>query len=65
MTQRLTTAQAEEYIGVPAATLRFWRHKGEGPASYTLGGRRVVYDREDLDAWIDAQKKATVRGGIA
>lgn len=62
---RLTTAQAAEYVGVPAATLRYWRHKGEGPASYMLGGRRVVFDREDLDAWLDAQKKATVRGGVA
>lgn len=64
MSTRLTTTQAEEYTGVPAATLRYWRSRGEGPASYTLGGRRVVYDLADLDAWLDAQKKATVRGGV-
>lgn len=63
--RRMTTNQAADYIGIPAATARYWRHKGEGPASYTLGGRRVVYDLADLDAWLDAQKAATVRGGIA
>ncbi|MDN5760048.1 MAG: helix-turn-helix domain-containing protein [Tomitella sp.] len=65
MTRRLTTTEAAEYIGIPAATVRYWRHKGEGPASYTLGGKRVFFDKDDLDAWIDAQKRATVRGGVA
>lgn len=63
--RRMTTTQVEAYTNIPAATLRWWRHRGEGPASYVLGGRKVVYDLADLDAWLDAQKAATVRGGIA
>lgn len=62
---RMTTAQAAEYIGLPAATLRFWRHRGDiGPASYTLGGKKVMYDVADIDSWLIEQKKATLRGGI-
>lgn len=63
MPNRLTTAQVEDFTGVPQATLRYWRHKGTGPASYTLG-RRVVYDAADVVAWVEAQKKATVVGGV-
>lgn len=65
-TTRMSTTQVEEHTGIPAATLRFWRHKGNiGPASYTLGGRKVVYDVADVDAWLAEQKKATLRGGAA
>lgn len=38
----------------PEATLRFWRHKGTGPKSF-LVGRRVMYRRVDIEAWLDAQ----------
>jgi hypothetical protein len=34
--------------------LRYWRHLGTGLRSFRLG-RRVVYRREDLRSWIDAQ----------
>lgn len=35
------------------ATMRWLRHTGEGPKSGKLG-RRVVYRRSDVQAWIDA-----------
>jgi hypothetical protein len=44
-----------ELLRVPVATLRWWRHKGIGPRSFKLG-RHVLYERSDLDAWIDAQR---------
>ena len=56
----LTIEEASEYTGLPVATLRWKRAKGEGPIGYLLG-RRLRYDREDLDAWIAAQKAATAR----
>jgi DNA-binding transcriptional MerR regulator len=43
-----------EMTGLPEATLRYWRHVGIGPPSARLG-RRVVYRRADVDAWIDEQ----------
>ncbi len=49
----LTITEAAELLRAPVATLRYWRHLGTGPASFRLG-RRVLYRREDLNAWIDA-----------
>ena len=59
---RLNTAQASEYLGIPVATLRWFRHMGQGPRSYRLG-HRAFYDLADLQAWVAAQKAATQRGG--
>jgi excisionase family DNA binding protein len=50
----LTITEAAELLRAPVATLRYWRHLGTGPASFRLG-RRVLYLRKDLHAWIDAQ----------
>ena len=49
----LTIAEAADLLRAPIATLRYWRHLGTGPASFRLG-RRVLYRRDDLNAWIDA-----------
>ena len=63
-TTRLSTRQASEYLGVPEATLRWWRSRGKRePKSYALSPRHVVYDLVDLDAWVAAQKENTERGG--
>ena len=50
----LTITEAAELLRAPVATLRYWRHLGTGPRSFRLG-RRVLYRRDDLRAWIDAQ----------
>lgn len=52
------------YTGIPEATLRYWRMSGIGPASWKIG-RKVVYDRAELDRWMAEQKAATLRGGQA
>ncbi len=51
----LTITEAAEVLRTPVATLRYWRHLGTGPRSFRLG-RRVLYRRDDLHAWIDAQR---------
>jgi hypothetical protein len=61
--QRLTLKQTSEYLNIPENTLRWWRTINEGPRSYALG-RKVFYDRVDLDQWTDSQKMATARGGV-
>jgi excisionase family DNA binding protein len=51
----LTITEAADLLRAPVATLRYWRHLGTGPRSFRLG-RRVLYRRDDLHAWIDAQR---------
>lgn len=57
----LTTAEVADQLRIPPATLRYWRHVGDiGPASFRLG-RRVVYRRDVVEAWIAAQEAADPR----
>lgn len=60
---RLSTAEAAELAGVAESTLRYYRHAGIGPASYTIGSK-VYYDLTDLTDWLAAQKAASLRGGV-
>ncbi|MCX7540616.1 helix-turn-helix transcriptional regulator [Corynebacterium antarcticum] len=57
----LTTAQASELLGIPVATLRYWRSIGQGPRSFKMG-RLTFYRRDELEAWVEAQYNATVSG---
>lgn len=41
-------------LNVPVATLRWMRHKGEGPRGVSIGGR-IKWKREEVLAWIDQQ----------
>ena len=60
---RLSTAEAAKVAGVAESTLRYYRHAGIGPASYTIGFK-VYYDLPDLTDWLAAQKAASLRGGL-
>ena len=61
---RLTTQQASEWLGLPEATLRWYRHRGDrGPRSYQLGSR-IFYDLSDLEQWEQEQKATTAKGGV-
>ncbi|AQA20750.1 helix-turn-helix domain protein [Rhodococcus sp. MTM3W5.2] len=61
----LTTKQVAQEFGISEGTLRYWRHCDEGPASFRLGAKRVVYRRSAVEDWIFAQEAATTRGGVA
>ena len=52
----LDTGQAAEYLGISPSTLNRMRVTGEGPR-YSKAGRRVIYDIEDLDAWVEKRKR--------
>lgn len=56
----LTTAEVAAQTRTPPATLRYWRHCGEGPASFRLG-RRVVYRLDVVERWITEQEAADPR----
>lgn len=45
-------------------TLRYLRHKGEGPASFVVNGR-VLYRKGEIERWLAEQEATTTRGGAA
>lgn len=67
--QILTTKQVEDrYPFLPAATLRYWRSMGVGPASFSVGSGargKVLYRVSEIERWLDEREKATSRGGVA
>ena len=52
----LDTRQAAAYLGLSSRMLRTMRAEGEGPP-YARAGRRVIYDRLDLDDWVARRKQ--------
>lgn len=51
----LTLGEVAEMTRTTPGTLRWWRHLGtRGPKSFRIG-RRVMYRRGDVDAWLAAQ----------
>jgi predicted DNA-binding transcriptional regulator AlpA len=46
------------------ATLRWLRHRGEGPKGHRAG-RRVYYRRGDVTAWLAEQERAAIASGAA
>jgi DNA-binding transcriptional MerR regulator len=53
----LTTKEVAGITRAPVSTVRYWRHIGIGPKSFHLG-RRVVYWRRDVIAWLGEQEVA-------
>lgn len=60
----LQAKDCEFLTGIPAATWRYWAHKGVGPASFKLGRRRV-YRRSVVESWIQEQETITGTKGAA
>jgi excisionase family DNA binding protein len=52
-TEYITLPEASDLIRTPIGTLYQWRTKKIGPPSMKVG-RRVLYKRSDLDAWLDS-----------
>lgn len=51
-------AEAAEQLRIPINTLRYYRSRGVGPASFRLG-RGIVYTQQALDEWVDQQQAAS------
>lgn len=56
--KKLPTPLAAQYCGLGKSTFDKFRLVGGGPA-YIKIGSRVVYDVDDLDAWLDQHKRAS------
>lgn len=52
----MTTYEAADFLGFTAGTLRVWRSLGKGPSYYKVGNT-VRYERDDLEAWKNANTK--------
>jgi excisionase family DNA binding protein len=52
----LSTQELAEETGVPERTLSQWAYMGRGPAYLKIGKHRR-YRREDVDAWLEAQRR--------
>lgn len=49
--EMLTPRDVSIAYGIAEGTLANWRHQKIGPRFYRLGGRKIAYDRRDLDQW--------------
>ncbi len=58
MTSKLNTKDAAEFLNLSAGTLEVWRCHGRGPR-YAKLGKRVVYDKVDLEAFVIGRKVYT------
>jgi len=59
---RLTPTEVAEEFGdfFSESRLRQWRWRGGGPA-YTKCGRRCLYRRADIVAWLEANTRSCTR----
>jgi predicted DNA-binding transcriptional regulator AlpA len=55
----MRTPQAADYVGLSASTLEKFRLTGDGPPYRKAGPKIVVYRPEDLDAWLDANRRSS------
>lgn len=49
--QLLTVNEVADETSIPVQTLYWYRHKGTGPKCARFG-KRLMYRRQDLEAWI-------------
>jgi excisionase family DNA binding protein len=49
------------FLGVPVATIYDWRVAGKGPVGIRVG-RHVRFTRQDVAAWVDAQRETRPGG---
>jgi len=47
----LSPREVAEVFGIATGTLANYRCKRIGPKFYRLGGHKIAYRREDLEAW--------------
>ncbi|MCX4622839.1 helix-turn-helix transcriptional regulator [Streptomyces albogriseolus] len=53
----MTTAELAALVRKSPATVRAWRHRGQGPRG-TKVGRGVLYRRDAVEAWLQQREEA-------
>ncbi|HEX2361560.1 MAG TPA: helix-turn-helix domain-containing protein [Jiangellaceae bacterium] len=64
MDRILTLEEISERTRKPVNTLRWYRHRGEGPKTFKLGRSVVAYE-SDVERWIVEQRDAEHNGAPA
>jgi predicted DNA-binding transcriptional regulator AlpA len=59
--EMLNAHQVAKLLDVAVGTVYTMRHCGRGPASYRRG-KRLVYSRSDVDAFLARERETTLRG---
>jgi excisionase family DNA binding protein len=63
-TDLLTRKQAADILGVSKGTLDIWACHGRYKLPYLRVGRKAMYRRADLDAWLES-RRVTHSGQLA
>ena len=58
----MTTHEVAELCRTSPETVRYWRNVHKGPASFKVG-RRVLYARRDVEAFIDNARETSPPAG--
>jgi predicted site-specific integrase-resolvase len=58
----LTEEKLAEQLGCHERTVARWRMKGSGPR-FTSAGRRVIYNKDDVTAWLRSGGTAAPQQG--
>lgn len=63
MGEYMSTAELAELCRTSESTVRYWRHRGEGPQGFRVG-RKVLYPRAEVNRWLEelASKDAAAQG---
>jgi hypothetical protein len=48
----MTTSEVAQLARAPEESVRYWRHVGRGPGGHFRVGRRVLYRRDAVEAWL-------------
>jgi excisionase family DNA binding protein len=59
MEKYLTTEEVAQLLRTSPESVRYWAHAGKGPKSFKVGRRRL-YAREDIEAFIAAARSEQV-----
>lgn len=52
----LTTQEVADRLRTSPETVRYWRHRGEGPPAFKCG-RRVLYPADELGHWVACKRQ--------
>lgn len=61
----LRTPEAAAYCAVSESLLEKRRLTGEKPRFIKLSGRLVIYDRDDLDSWLNEGRRSSTSAEAA
>lgn len=54
---KLRAPEAARYVGLSPSTLAKMRLRGDGPVYSKAGPRIVIYDKADLDRWLEEGRR--------